>query len=41
MHDFDNRAYQGSVAAVKKFSEEQGIPYFCLADECGSAVLLK
>lgn len=41
VHDFNNCEYKGSSAAVRKFSEEQGVPYLCLTDECGSAVILK
>lgn len=41
VHDFNNCGYKGSAAAVRKFSNEQRVPYFCLTDECGSAVLLK
>lgn len=41
VHDFNNCEYGGASAAVRKFSDEYGIPYLCLTDTCGSAVLLK
>ncbi len=41
VHDFNNKHYHGSAAAVRKFSVEKEIGYFLLPDECGTAVLLK
>lgn len=41
VHDFNNPDYKGVSAAVKKFCKEQKIPYFCLPDNAGSAVVLK
>lgn len=41
VHDYNNREYTGSAEAVQKYCSENGIPYFLLPDECGSAVIMK
>ncbi len=41
VHDFNNSDYKGVSVAVRKFCKEQKIPYFCLPDNAGSAVILK
>lgn len=41
IHDFNNPDYKGVSVAVKKFCREQKIPYFCIADNAGSVVILK
>jgi len=41
VHDFNNIEFSGVKKAVKKYSEENKIPYFTLSDGCGSVVLMK
>lgn len=43
IHDYNNREYKGSKAAVRKFCEHSGerVTYFPLCDECGTAVIVK
>jgi len=40
IHDYNNIEYTGAKEAVKQFSQETGIPYFPLPDNCGSVVFL-
>ncbi len=41
VHDYNNRLYKGASKAVNRFSYERSLPFFCLPDECGTAVFLK
>ncbi len=41
VHDYHNMDYTGAKKAVKQFSQETGIPYFPLPDNCGSVVFVK
>jgi O-methyltransferase len=41
IHDYNNKGYRGTKAAVRNFSEEQKVPYFPLCDPWGSAVIMK
>ena len=41
VHDYNNDEYTGVKAAVRRFCEEQGIPYVPLCDTCGTAVICK
>jgi O-methyltransferase len=40
IHDYNNIEYTGAKEAVKQFSQETGIPYFPLPDNCGSVIFL-
>jgi O-methyltransferase len=41
VHDYNEKFYCGAREAVKKFSQEYGVPYFPLSDKDGSAVFIK
>jgi O-methyltransferase len=41
VHDYHSSYHYGVNSAVKKFSAEQGIPYFPLSDSQGSVVFMK
>jgi len=41
VHDFNNTNYRGVKPAVREFCSRQGIGYFPLTDESGSAVIIK
>lgn len=41
VHDYNNWEYRGSMKAVRRFCRENEIPWFPLADGCGSAVIAK
>lgn len=41
IHDYNNKEYIGANLAVKKYTNENGIPYFPLSDGGGSAIIMK
>jgi O-methyltransferase len=41
VHDYNERLYTGTKAAVKKFCEKEKITFFPLSDISGSAIILK
>ena len=41
VHDFGTQKFKGAREAVRRFSEEQYVPYLPLADTAGSVALLK
>jgi O-methyltransferase len=41
VHDYNEKEYIGTKAAVKKFCGETGIPFFPLSDINGSAIIMK
>jgi O-methyltransferase len=41
LHDYNNNGYNGIKVALRKFSNERGIPYFPICDSWGSAVIMK
>lgn len=41
IHDYNNKQYKGVKHAVRNYSKEHGVPFMCLPDICGSAVMLK
>jgi O-methyltransferase len=41
LHDYNNNEYKGIKVALRKFSEEKGVPYFPLCDAWGSAIIMK
>jgi O-methyltransferase len=41
VHDYNEKLYAGTKAAVKKYCEEEGITFFPLSDIGGSAIIMK
>lgn len=41
VHDYNNKNYSGTKAAVKKFCREKTVPYFPICDFAGSVAIMK
>ncbi|MCA8996726.1 MAG: class I SAM-dependent methyltransferase [Planctomycetaceae bacterium] len=41
IHDYNHKKFEGSKAAVRKFSEEFQVPFMPIPDTAGSAVVMK
>ena len=41
IHDFNNVEYKGAAQAVREYCAKEGISYFPLCDNCGTAVIVK
>ncbi|GHV82962.1 hypothetical protein AGMMS50212_03020 [Spirochaetia bacterium] len=41
IHDYNNKGCSGVKEAVRKFCAEYDVPYFQLADWCGSVIIMK